>query len=109
MGAFAVQEGPDQNADQGLGVGHLVGRHPVEHRLAFGLHRDEPPGHHRVDEVLSAAEVVVDRGVVALAGSLGDVAQRHLEAMLGDQALSRVEQLFPGSGAAVHTRSLGER
>ena len=85
-----------------MNVAGVVGIELAEHALALQLHRQQPAGHHGVEEVLPAAEVVVDRGVVALARRLRDVTQRHLEPALGDEPLGGVEQRVLRPGTTIH-------
>ena len=74
----------------------------LHHLRTLSLHRLEPAPDDRVDEVLAIPEVVVDRGVVALAGRNRDVAQWHLDAALGDQPFGRIQNVGPGSFTTVH-------
>ena len=84
-----VHEAPDDVTDGGW-LGRTTER--VERGPAAGGEVTGAPGDHRADQAVARTKVVVDRRAV-LAGGLGDVADRHPEAVRKEELLGDVEQL----------------
>ena len=115
--ALAVQQlgGRQQHGrDHGAGIGVALRVECGQTRRALGLDDDVAPLEHGHHQLVAVAEVVVDGGRVAMAGLVGDGAQRDgVDASLVEQPLGRVEQprptvVGPGIRVAHHDGHTGD-